>query len=78
MVGSDGSAATNRHIDRGPRHHLRYAGWHHSIAHPMLIDLILEYLGAIGGPDRSTWRLWLAIMGLGITACIVLAIVNFG
>ncbi|NJB99548.1 MULTISPECIES: hypothetical protein [Sphingomonas] len=39
----------------------------------MLIEAILEYLGAIGGPDRGTWKLWLRIMGAGTIACALLA-----
>ncbi|SFJ10122.1 hypothetical protein SAMN03159338_0795 [Sphingomonas sp. NFR04] len=39
----------------------------------MLIEAILEYLGAIGGPDRGTWKLWLGIMAAGIIACALLA-----
>jgi hypothetical protein len=44
----------------------------------MLIDAILEYLGAIGGPDHGTWRLWLAIMGVGIATCVLLEIFHAG
>ena len=39
----------------------------------MLIDAIFEYLIAIGGPDRGTWRLWLTITVVGIFACVLLA-----
>lgn len=39
----------------------------------MLIEIILGYLGAITGPDRATWRLWLAIMVLGLLTCAILA-----
>jgi hypothetical protein len=40
----------------------------------MWIEAILEYLVAIGSPDRETWRLWLAILAVGILLCVVLAI----
>lgn len=39
----------------------------------MLIDAILEYLGAIGGPERGTWKLWLGIVAAGSIACLLLA-----
>ncbi|WP_276204573.1 hypothetical protein [Sphingomonas panacis] len=39
----------------------------------MLVDAIFEYLIAIGGPDRGTWRLWLAITLVGIFACVLIA-----
>ncbi|WP_294256347.1 hypothetical protein [uncultured Sphingomonas sp.] len=39
----------------------------------MLIEAILEYLGAIGGPDRGTWKLWLGIVLAGAIACALLA-----
>ena len=38
----------------------------------MLIEAILEYLGAIGGPDRGTWKLWLGIVSVGLIACLVI------
>lgn len=40
----------------------------------MLIEAILAYLESIGGPDRETWRIWLAIMVTGVAACTLLAI----
>jgi hypothetical protein len=40
----------------------------------MLIEAILEYLGAIGGPDRSTWKLWLGIVIVGGMACVLIAL----
>ncbi|WP_269747794.1 hypothetical protein [Sphingomonas sp. TDK1] len=39
----------------------------------MLIEAILEYLGAIGGPDRGTWKLWLGIVAAGAVACVLLS-----
>ncbi|GEM_PF-6837338 len=39
----------------------------------MLIEAILAYLGAVGGPDRATWKLWLGIMATGAVACVLLA-----
>lgn len=39
----------------------------------MLIEAILEYLAAIGGPDRGTWKLWLGIVAAGGIACVLLA-----
>lgn len=38
----------------------------------MLIEAILAYLGAIGGPDRGTWKLWLGIITVGGIACLLL------
>jgi hypothetical protein len=40
----------------------------------MLLELIAEYLIAIGGPDRGTWRLWLAVSGIGTLACVLLIV----
>lgn len=39
----------------------------------MLIEAILTYLGAIGGPDRGTCKLWLGIMATGGVICVVLS-----
>jgi hypothetical protein len=39
----------------------------------MLTEAILEYLGAIGGPDCGTWKLWLGIVIVGLLACIIIA-----
>ncbi|WP_313535300.1 hypothetical protein [Sphingomonas sp.] len=39
----------------------------------MLIEAILEYLGAIGGPDRGTGKLWLGIVAAGGIACVLIA-----
>jgi len=35
-----------------------------------LIDFILEYLAAIGMPDRATWRIWIAIVGTAVAVII--------
>jgi len=40
----------------------------------MWIEAILEYLAAVGGPDRETWRPWLAIMSVCAILCLALAI----
>lgn len=44
----------------------------------MIIETIAEYLIAIGGPDRGTWRVWLATTVVAIVACVVLAIFHLG
>ncbi|WP_265314649.1 hypothetical protein [Sphingomonas lycopersici] len=38
----------------------------------MLIEAILAYLGAIGGPDKATWKLWLGIVIVGLIACLLI------
>ncbi|WBO22510.1 hypothetical protein [Sphingomonas abietis] len=42
----------------------------------MLIEAILAYLGAIGGPGRATWKLWLGIVIVGLIVCLVVAMVQ--
>ncbi len=39
----------------------------------MLIEAIFAYLGAIVGPDRQSWKLWLGIVVVGFLACGVIA-----
>lgn len=39
----------------------------------VLIEAILAYLGAIGGPDRATWKLWLGVVIVGLVICLLIA-----
>lgn len=40
----------------------------------MLIEVILEYLVAAGGPDSETWKLWVSVMSVGLAAGVLLAL----